>query len=112
MDNNKKYNGWANRETWCFYLWLTNDEPLYNLTRQLLMALQEDAEIEQIDIDFGLLGHVVIRGLQNAIANMNTSNQKEFKPYVDGWIKLKDDTGDISKVDKPELSRALMELVE
>ena len=93
----------------CFHLWLTNDEPLYNLTRQLLMALKEEAEIEQLDLEFGLLGHVVIRGLQNAIANMNTSNQKEFKPYVDGCIKLKDDTVDISKVDKPELSEALME---
>ncbi len=112
MEDNKKYNGWANRETWCFYLWLTSDEPLYNLTRMLLKAFKEEAEIEQLDLEFGLLGHVVIIGLQNAIANMNTSNQKEFKPFVDGWMKLKDDTGDISKVDKPELSRALMELVE
>ena len=112
MDNNKKYNGWANRETWCFHLWLTNDEPLYNLTRMLLKAFKEDTEIEQLDLEFGLLGHVVIRGLQNAIANMNTSNGQGYKPYVDGWMKLKEDTGDISKVDKPELSRALMELIE
>ena len=112
MDNNKKYNGWANRETWCFHLWLTNDEPLYNLTRMLLKAFKEDTEIEQLDLEFGLLGHVVIRGLQNAIANMNTSNKQGYKPYVDGWMKLKEDTGDISKVDKPELSRALMELIE
>jgi hypothetical protein len=112
MEDNKKYNGWVNRETWCFHLWLTSDEPLYNLTRMLLKAFKEEAEIEQLDLEFGLLGHVVIIGLQNAIANMNTSNQKEFKPFVDGWMKLKDDTGDISKVDKPELSRALMELIE
>ena len=106
------YNGWVNRETWCFYLWLTSDEALYTLTRHLLKALKEEAEIEQLDLEFGLLGHVVIISLQNAIANMNTSNQKEFKPFVDGWMKLKEDTGDISKIDKPELSRALMELVE
>ena len=112
MDNNKKYNGWANRETWCFHLWLTNDEPLYNLTRMLLKAFKESTEIEELDLEFGLLGHVVIRGLQNAIANMNTSNEQGYKPYVDGWMKLKEDTGDISKVDKPELSRALMDLIE
>ena len=43
---------------------------------------------------------------------MNTSNEQGYKPYVDGWMKLKEDTGDISKVDKPELSRALMDLIE
>ena len=112
MSNNKKYNGWMNRETWCFHAWITSDEALYNLTKRLLSELQTDAEIEQLDLEFGLLGHVVIRGLQNAIANMNTSNEQGYKPYVDGWMKLKEDTGDISKVDKPELSRALMELIE
>jgi len=115
MSNNETFHGWKNRETWCFHLWITNDEPLYNLTRMLLKALREDAEIEQLDLEFGLLGHVVIRGLQNAIADMNTSNENwknPYKPYIEGWMKLKEDTGDISKVDKPELSRALMELVE
>lgn len=27
---NEKYNGWANYETWCVNLWLTNDEKSYN----------------------------------------------------------------------------------
>ena len=43
---------------------------------------------------------------------MNTSNEEEYRPYVENWMKLRSDTGDISKVDKPELSEALMELIE
>ena len=27
------YNGWVNRETWCFNLYLRNDEQLYRLTK-------------------------------------------------------------------------------
>ena len=28
------YNGWANRETWAFWLWVTNDEGWYNSVRE------------------------------------------------------------------------------
>jgi len=30
---NEDYNGWVNRETWCFNLHLRNDEGLYNMAR-------------------------------------------------------------------------------
>lgn len=32
----EKYEGWANYETWCVSLWLTNDEGLYNNVRELV----------------------------------------------------------------------------
>ena len=30
---NEDYNGWVNRETWCFNLYLRNDEGLYGMAR-------------------------------------------------------------------------------
>ncbi|MDH4038812.1 MAG: hypothetical protein OEV86_15165 [Candidatus Krumholzibacteria bacterium] len=30
------YNGWANYPTWCVNLWLSNDEGLYEATRELV----------------------------------------------------------------------------
>jgi len=112
MSNNEEYNGWKNRETWCFHLWITSDEALYNLTKSLLLELQKEREIQQVDIDFGMVAHAIIQTMHKYISLMNTSNDDKYRPYVEGWMKLRSDTGDISKVDKPELSEALMELIE
>ena len=112
MSNNETYNGWANRETWCFHLWITNDEALYSLTRKLLKDLKKEHEIQQVDIDFGMVAHAIIQTMHKYISLMNTSNDDKYRPYVESWMKLRSDTGDISKVDKPELSEALMELIE
>jgi len=112
MSNNEKYNGWANRETCIFHAWITSDEALYNLTKRLLSELQKEREIQQVDIDFGMVAHAIIEAMHNLIGQMNVSNDDKYRPYVEGWMKLKSDTGNISKVDKPELSEALMELIE
>ena len=112
MSKDETYNGWKNRETWCFHMWITNEEPLYKLTVYLLKALRNEKEIQQVDIDFGMVAHAIIQALHEYIAYMNTSNEEKYRPYVENWMKLRSDTGDISKVDKPELSEALMELIE
>lgn len=31
-----EYEGWANRPTWTVNLWLANEEPLYDATRELV----------------------------------------------------------------------------
>lgn len=32
----KGYQGWANYETWCVNLWLSNDQGLYNATQEIV----------------------------------------------------------------------------
>ena len=111
MNNNQEYKGWANKETQVFHEWITNNEALYSLTMRLLLELQKEREIQQVDIDFGMVAHSIISALHNLIGQMNVSNDDRFKPYVEGWMRLKEHTGDISKVDRFQLSDALMEFL-
>jgi hypothetical protein len=42
-DEAKKYNGWANYETWCVHLWLTNEEGSYRYWREEAIRHREEA---------------------------------------------------------------------
>ena len=42
------HNGWANRETWCFNLYLRNDRQLYHLTKKAAVrGMREASNFEQ-----------------------------------------------------------------
>lgn len=74
-DETKKYNGWANYETWCVHLWLTNEEGSYrywreeagrhwregreeaaeNLSEQLKSELEEASPVQEASLFSDLL---------------------------------------------------------
>ena len=40
----EEYNGWPNRETWAFMLWLQNDEGLYDSTTVMLADMKRNGQ--------------------------------------------------------------------
>jgi hypothetical protein len=41
------YNGWANYETWCVHLWLTNDQGTYETMREIVAEAKQGYEAGQ-----------------------------------------------------------------
>jgi len=92
---NEKYNGWTNRETWAFNLWLTNNEGDYNYWKE--------------------------QAKQQKDANKLAQELKEF--LEDLWISLIDnpaettrearlmlqDIGDIDNINYYEVAQAFLE---
>jgi hypothetical protein len=47
------YNGWSNYPTWAVNLWLSNDERLYNATRDLVASVvypENEDRIARVDV--------------------------------------------------------------
>lgn len=51
LNKTEKYEGWTNKPTWIVNLWLSNDEPLYRQTRQLV-ADNKDRDLPKILEEF------------------------------------------------------------
>ena len=42
----ERYNGWANYETWCVNLWLTNEQSSYNEFREMAQEFEKEQMYE------------------------------------------------------------------
>lgn len=47
----EKYEGWANRPTWCFYLWMSNDRGSYDYCQEIAREQGVKALAEQLQDD-------------------------------------------------------------
>ena len=103
MVTDEKYNGWSNRETWAFMMWVGSSQPLQDFARSWVgdTAKNGDETLEFIRLvqDMVRLSHPAL------------DNHKES----DAWLMLNDIGGDITKfgkVNPAEVANDLNEFFE
>lgn len=97
------YNGWANRETWALNLWLTNDEGLYNLTRERVAGARADAE-DPDDADSAYWVGGIVRGVWDELTDPD-----EQMMDVAAILAMVSDIGSVYRVDWDEIGAAWLE---
>jgi hypothetical protein len=127
MENEKEnpegYNGWPNRETWAYFLNLTNDEGLYNTIHERAQDIinkeldgweiiqdSPDTPITEQDKD------ELIHGINFQIAEMLKEFVEELREYLEAapegseqkhaLLNIFEDVGSFWRVDYLEIARA------
>lgn len=82
----KEYNGYTNYETWCWCLWIDNDQAMYEDWRQAAREAWEDSET-----DGNVLKGILTRreAAKFSLANRMKEEAEEAMPDVEGvWSDM------------------------
>lgn len=107
MTEQDTYQGWANRETWAFWLHVTNDQGWYEMVKEQV-GYQLEAEPDDSD---SALGEAVVGYVREHVEMMadhpggNVESQREFR-------MMRDEIGSWWRIDLEEIGRAARELVD
>ena len=110
MSDSEQYNGWANRETWAFWLHVTNDQGWYEMVKEhVSFRLSDEAPLpEGGDYD---LGHYVVdyvRETLDELMMVGTFNPNGYNPLQG----MRDDIGSWWRIDYAEIGAHARELVD
>ena len=77
-----RYNGWANYETWCVYLWLSNEPESYDYCVELAESAKRLApESEQVRRKVWTVEEAAKFNLANTLKGMVEANN-DLRPYM------------------------------
>jgi uncharacterized membrane protein YkoI len=108
-DETNKYNGWANYETWCVHLWLTNEEGDYRYWREEAARHRKEAP-RHANVREGIWSVELAERV--SLAEEMKSEIEEASP-IEGASLFSDLlNGAISEVDWQEVADAFLEEVE
>jgi hypothetical protein len=97
----EQYNGWANRETWALNLWLSNDEGLYNMTRECVAAELETHDFEE---DFGTPAYYAGGAIKALVEEL--LDPEEQLMSTENIITMLSDIGSLYRVEWDEIGAA------
>lgn len=99
-----EYNGWTNRETWAFWLHVTNDQGMYHETRE---AASSFLEVHGGASDRAV-GEYVVDQWRELLEELETASGG----LGDGLRAFRDDVGSWWRIDHAEIGAAARELVD
>jgi len=110
-DGAKKYNGWANYETWCVHLWLTNEEGSYRYWSEEAERQSKEARRCE-EVRDGIW--TVAEASRFRLADQLKEHIGEASPLSDGDCSLYMDllNAALCEVDWAEVAEAFLEEVE
>jgi hypothetical protein len=98
------YNGWTNRETWAFMLWINNDEGLQDMAHEYIAGYTREANI-------GNLTHETSRALQEWTESMFTRSgyAQEFgDTWPDSLADIAEDIGSLYRINFYECAESIL----
>jgi hypothetical protein len=71
MTNSDSYNGWSNRETWALNLWLSNDQGLYEMTRERVAEAVNNRSLDRSDAWYAALAGETVKAFWEELTDPN-----------------------------------------
>jgi hypothetical protein len=71
MTNDMEYNGWSNRETWALNLWLSNDQGLYEMTRERVAEAVNNRSLDRSDAWYASLAGETVKAFWEELTDPN-----------------------------------------
>lgn len=101
----ESFEGSANRETWAFWLHVTNDEGWY---RDVI-----EYGSEYLSLDDSALGQAVVEHVENGISELTELAQNDgSRTVLDSLRLMRDDIGSFWRIDAAEIGESVRELIE
>lgn len=96
----ENYNGWSNRETWAYSLWLGNDEGLYNQCMEYVdKAKNHDDKDTQI--------WDLAKKLEGLLEELNEFNKESGGNKA--LVSMLEDIGSQWRIDFKEIAKSMLE---
>lgn len=111
-ESSDSYNGWTNRETWALNLWLSNDQGLYEMTRERVADIAPSMYEEQFTDEQNNNFRAYRAGQAVKSLTEELLDPEEQLMTPENIITILSDVGSLYRVNWDEIGAAFLEAIE